>query len=69
MWNKYPDIKPDSEGVYRLIVFGTPTCGTCRPVKQVREARYRDGYFEFGEYDCSINVTHWMLFPEPPKEK
>lgn len=65
-WNKFADIKPPNRS--RLIVFGTPTCGTCQPTKQVKEARYEEGYFEFGEYDCSIEVTHWMELPCPPEE-
>lgn len=38
--------------------------------KWVLEAYYdsiRD-CFEYGEYDCPLEVTHWMPLPEPPKE-
>ena len=29
----------------------------------------RNGNFEFGEYDCGLNATHWMPLPEPPKQE
>lgn len=50
------------------IVYGTPTCGaTCGTNPIVTQARHREGQeFEFGEYDCGIEVTHWMPLPTPP---
>jgi len=52
-----------------FIVYGSPSCGSHSSDFCVMEAYYhKDGYFEFGEYDCSILVTHWMKLPEPPKE-
>lgn len=38
--------------------------------KWVLEAYYDSerNCFEYGEYDCPLEVTHWMPLPEPPKE-
>lgn len=53
----------------RIIVYGSPSCGTHSSDFDVMEAYYHeDGYFEFGEYDCGIDVTHWMPLPKPPKD-
>ncbi len=54
-----------------VLVFGSPTCGTHDDDPAVMEARYniKENYFEFGEYDCGIDVTHWMPLPEPPEVK
>jgi len=51
------------------IVYGIPTCGSCGEYARVVQARFRKERFEFGEYDCGIETTHWMPLPEPPKEK
>lgn len=72
-WIKYPENKPQlklDEYSRNFIVFGTPTCGTCGCLKEVREAKYIRVYecFQFGEYDCGIEVTHYMEMPEPPNE-
>lgn len=53
------------------IVYGTPTCGTCGKNPIVTQARYgsrKGDYFVFGEYDCYIEVTHWMPLPTPPEQ-
>lgn len=52
-----------------ILIYGAATCGgNCSRLPMVREGIYRSGKFEFGEYDCSCDVTHWMPLPEPPKE-
>jgi uncharacterized protein DUF551 len=69
-WIKFPENKPVHDWVNsRFIVYGSPSCGTHSEDMIVMEASYRkDGYFEFGEYDCNIDVTHWMPLPSPPKD-
>lgn len=69
-WIKCGDRLPD-EPKYRdnYIVYGYPTCGTHSEDKIVMEAFYiGDGHFEFGEYDCGIEVSHWMPLPKAPNE-
>lgn len=53
----------------RVIVFGSPTCGTHGSDWEVMEANYseRDGFY-YGEYDCFIEVSHWMPLPPVPKK-
>jgi len=55
------------------LVYGCAECGTHDPTPCVREGRlaiYSNGNssFEFGEYNCSINATHWMPLPKPPSD-
>lgn len=54
----------------RVLGYGRAECGTCCEDKMVRECRrhYKNQCFEFGEYDCPFNITHWMPLPEPPRE-
>lgn len=61
----------------RILTYGIPTCNTCSKIWQVRESKYYGGsntelsppfYFAFGEYDCGLEVTHWMPLPAPPKD-
>ncbi len=71
-WIKCSDKLPELNDNYRtcVIVYGTPTCGTCGSKTQVMEAYYnRKGYFEFGEYDCGIDVSHWMPLPDAPRDE
>ena len=69
-WIKCSDQLPKSD-VWRksVIIYGSPQCGTHSADWQVMEAFYlkEDKSFEFGEYDCPIEVTHWMPLPPPPK--
>lgn len=64
---RLPDV---AEWRDRFIVYGTPTCGRCGDEPTVMEAKFykEKNCFEFGEYDCGIDVTHWMPLPEAPKE-
>jgi hypothetical protein len=52
-----------------FIVYGSPQCGNHCCHFQVMESYFtREGVWEFGEYDCQIEVTHWMPLPKPPQE-
>lgn len=54
-----------------ILIYGSAACTTCSKLPKAREGRYcqSGSYigFEFGEYDCPCDVTHWMPLPEPPK--
>ena len=70
-WIKCSDRLPKiEEWRSTFIVYGSPKCGSHCNDFQVMEAYYRreDKCWEFGEYDCPINVTHWMPLPKPPEE-
>ena len=69
-WNKYPENKPDLKGEYQrnFICYGT-TNECCGEKKLVMEATYTyKDIFIYGEYDCVLNVSHWMELPEAPEE-
>ena len=73
-WISVEDRMPE-ESTDKILLYGSPTCGACSPRKTIVQGRYSSTYedrtdlrFAFGEYDCSIDVTHWMPMPEPPKE-
>lgn len=72
-WMKYPDEKPQlkmGEWSRNVIVYGSPQCGSHSSDWQVMEAVFvEEDYFEFGEYSCPIDVSHWMPFPEPPEKE
>lgn len=64
-WISIKDRLPESNSV-GILIYGSATCGTCDSYPQVREGRYRNELFEFGEYNCTCNVTHWMPLPPFP---
>ncbi len=71
-WISVKDRLPISENLStRYIVYGTCDCGKCHKEKSVFEVRWRRKAkeFEYGEYDCSVDATHWQPLPEPPKEE
>jgi len=66
-WISVKEQPPKEEYEKRILAYGIPKCGT-HPEKLVIEfCRYYKGLFEFGEYDCPLEATHWMNLPEPPK--
>ena len=67
-WIKSSERLPDEEGDY--IVYGIPTCISCWKEWRVREATWKmkNKSFEFGEYDCPLEVSHWMPLPEKPND-
>lgn len=78
-WIKFnertPSEKECDSNHHRFLVYGIPTCPlgcywrqSCDGIWSVREARWKEQEFEFGEYDCPINVTHWMPLPEKPDD-
>ena len=71
-WISVKDRLPEPCCGKRFLAYGRPQCGS-HPEDFVIEfcvyEKTANGhcYFSFGEYDCSIDVTHWMPLPEPPK--
>ncbi len=66
-WISVKDRLPESYTT--ILIYGQATRCSCSKDFKVREGRYKEhGDFEFGEYDCPCNVTHWMPLPEPPNE-
>ena len=72
-WMNVKDELPKKQGSYLL--FGKATCGTHSEIPRVTEGKWYSPYengnpdFEFGEYSCSIDVSHWMEMPDPPPFK
>ena len=64
-WIKVEDELPEHRQY--VLAYGSPTCGTHSPDIVIEFCLYttRDG-FEFGEYDCGFDATHWMKLPSPP---
>jgi hypothetical protein len=52
----------------RFIGYGEPMCGNCDG-KILEICKYDEDYDNvvFGEFDCSKDITHWMLLPEKPE--
>lgn len=65
-WISVKDKMPPHDYSTRMLVYGKPTCGTCGEEWQILYCRYSDGYFMFGEYDCTCEASHWMPLPPPP---
>lgn len=73
-WISVKDRLPPANS--HLILYGKPMCDTHSPDPAVLEGRYwsrnlddSEMHFEFGEYDCWIEVSHWMPLPTPPAEE
>jgi len=74
-WISVDERMPESS-YESILIYGSATCGgACDPSPKVREGRYWSHYsdksdlgWEFGEYDCSCEVTHWMPMPAPPAD-
>ena len=64
-WISVKDRMPEA-GSDSILLCGRPTCGQCSDKLTVVEGRYMDSKVCFGEYDCTINVSHWMPMPAPP---
>lgn len=66
-WIKCSERLPSSRD--RVLAYGCAACGTCSPTIKVQFCMWdpEDG-FEFGEYDCPFDATHWMPLPNPPEE-
>lgn len=66
-WVSVKDRLPET--LVRVVVWGTSKCHCGN-----REGYYLAEYFadydrwEYGEYSCRIEVTHWMI-PEKPKNE
>jgi hypothetical protein len=68
-WISIKDRLPSESSWKRFLAYGIPSCQTCEKTKQVQFCRYYEGQFEFGEYDCTFDATHWMPLPSPPDNK
>ncbi len=68
-WISVKDRLPDPSSLEYVLAYGIPTChGDCERKLQIQFCRYsEDEGFEFGEYDCGLDTTHWMPLPDPPK--
>lgn len=66
-WIETKDSLPnDHEDV---IVYGKNTCCGIDEAEVVIARFLERNGFEYGEYSCSMEVTHWMKLPEKPDSK
>ena len=65
-WISVKDKIPEEHYSNRFLAYGIPVCGTCAPDLQIQFCRYYEDHFEYGEYDCVFEATHWMKLPNPP---
>jgi hypothetical protein len=65
-WISVKDRLPEKYS--RVLAYGIAECRTCDAKPMVRECRYsaRKEGFEFGEYDCPLDASHWIPMPEAP---
>ncbi len=68
-WIKVEDQLPET-GRSRsnaVIGYGCTQLGSPSNTFEVMECYYtKDGYWEYGEFDCYVNVTHWIPLPDKP---
>jgi hypothetical protein len=67
IWIKVKERLPPEDGK-RILAWGVPACGTCAAFDQIQLCLYSDGRFDFGEWECIFEATHWMPLPEAPNE-
>lgn len=51
-----------------VIVYGSTDGCSCGLKNDVFEAKYDDGWFEYGEYGCPVIAKAWMPLPAPPED-
>lgn len=69
-WISVKNRLPEDSYSKRVLAYGIPACGNCGETQQVQFCNYQaKNGFEFGEYDCPFDATHWMPLPSPPGEK
>ena len=67
-WISVKERLPTDDYSTHYLVYGIPACGTCEAIKTIQFASYlEDKGFVYGEWNCPIDVSHWME-PKPPKE-
>ncbi len=66
-WINVKDELPQPSYGTRILAYGiSPRC-SCASHPQIEFCRYSDEkIFEFGEYDCPFEATHWMPLPGAP---
>jgi hypothetical protein len=66
-WISVKDRLPEDEK--RVLAYGRAACMSCSKHLQIQFCKYqKETGFEFGEYDCEFDATHWQPLPEPPNE-
>lgn len=68
-WVSVKDRLPaNNEDGERILAYGIPRCGNCGKWIRIEFCKYHEDIFQYGEYSCPLDATHWMKLPEPPKE-
>ena len=70
-WISVKDRLPVSGGPStNYLVYGITTCESCKTTPSVFEATWRRTAreFEYGEFDCGVDATHWMPLPDAPRK-
>jgi len=67
-WIKVTDQLPKE--YERVLAYGKSLCGSCHLFedKVIEYCVFKKGEFEFGEYQCPFEPTHWTPLPSTPKD-
>lgn len=66
-WINVTDRLPEKSYSSRVLAYGFPTRRPCGLEERIEFCKFDENGFEFGEYDCGFDATHWMPLPPPPK--